>query len=79
LEKKKRPEELDLLQTIALSNPSYRGYRRNLMPYDIFRFFGPHWEHQGIVTEILGFGVDYFRKLREDRSFLPDLVKRIVK
>ncbi|KIJ53603.1 hypothetical protein M422DRAFT_73895 [Sphaerobolus stellatus SS14] len=72
-------DELGLLQTISTSKPAHRGYRHTLLYYDTFIFKGPHGEHQCIVTEVLGFSLNYVRNMREDRSVLPSTVKHIVK
>lgn len=72
-------DELGLLRTIATSNPSHRGFRYNLAYYDTFRFKGPHGEHQCVATEVLGFSLDYVRKLRDDHSVQPSTVRRVTK
>ena len=70
---------LGLLQTVALSKLSHRCHRYNMLYHDAFRFTAPHGEHQCIVTELLGFSLDYVRKLREYRVMQPSTVKCVAR
>ena len=76
-----RSDEQHMLQKIASADPSHRGFRHNLAYLDTFEFTGPHGPHRCIVTEVLGYGVDYVRKLRPegDRRIAPSIVKRVTR
>ena len=68
-----------MLEKIASADPVHRGFRHNLAYYDAFEFESAHGLHRCLVTEPLGYGVDYVRKLREDYRIAPSIVKRIVR
>ena len=76
-----RSDEQHMLQKIASADPSHRGFRHNLAYCDAFEFTGPHGLHRCIVTEALGYGVDYIRKSRPegDRRIAPSIVKRVTR
>lgn len=70
-----------MLSKLASADPSHPGFRHTLAYYDSFDFTGPHGPHHCLVTEVLGYGVDYIRKQRDDgdRRVDPLIVKRVVK
>ncbi|KAI0724742.1 kinase-like domain-containing protein [Fomitopsis betulina] len=76
-----RSDEQPMLEKIACADPSHRGFRHTLAYLDAFNFTGPHGLHRCIVTEPLGYGVDYIRKLRPegDRRVAPSIVKRVTR
>ncbi|KAL0953787.1 hypothetical protein HGRIS_004971 [Hohenbuehelia grisea] len=76
-----RSDEERMLTKIASADPSHPGLRHTLAYYESFQFIGPHGLHRCLVTEVLGYGVDYIRKQREDgdRRVGPVTVKRVVK
>ncbi|KZT68525.1 kinase-like protein [Daedalea quercina L-15889] len=76
-----RSDEQRMLEKIASANPAHRGYRHNLAYFDAFSIKGPHGLHRCLVTEVVGYGVDYIRKLRDDgdRRIAPSTVKRVVR
>ncbi|KAF5345014.1 hypothetical protein D9758_010433 [Tetrapyrgos nigripes] len=78
---KQRSDELRMLQKIASAQPNHRGFKHNLILYDSFEFRGPHGVHLCLVTEVLGYGVDYIRKGNEngDLRLSMALTKRLTK
>jgi serine/threonine-protein kinase SRPK3 len=70
-----------MLQKISFAQPDHRGFKHNLRLYDNFEFKGPHGNHLCIVTEVLGFSLDYVQKLNNEHDpcmTLP-LVRRFAK
>ncbi|KAI3603905.1 kinase-like protein [Moniliophthora roreri] len=78
---KQRSDEVRMLQKIAAAQPSHRGFRHNLALYDTFEFRGSHGIHMCLVTEVLGYSVDYIRKQNDDGDWRLSmaLTKRITK
>lgn len=75
-----RSDEQRMLEKIAAAEPSHRGFSHNLAYFGSFDFAGPHGLHRCIVTEVLGYSIDYIRKLSDtDRRVAPSIVKRVVK
>ena len=68
-----------MLGKIASADPAHRGFRHTLAYYDTFEFESAHGAHRCLVTEPLGYGVDYVRKLHEDHRISLSTVKRIVR
>ncbi|PCH34455.1 kinase-like protein [Wolfiporia cocos MD-104 SS10] len=80
-ETEQRSDELALLQRIADAEPSHPEFRHNIACYGSFEFAGPRGAHRCVVTEALGYSLDYIRKLTDDgdRRVRPSIVKRVVK
>lgn len=78
---KQRSDEQLMLEKIASAQPGHRGFRHTLAYYDSFDFTGPHGPHRCLVTEVLGYSLDYVRKLRDndDRRVATSTIKRVVK
>lgn len=75
-----RSDEQRMLEKIAAAEPSHRGFSHSLAYFGSFDFTGPHGLHRCIVTEVLGYSIDYLRKLNDtDRRVAPSIVKRVVK
>ncbi|KDQ24645.1 hypothetical protein PLEOSDRAFT_33228 [Pleurotus ostreatus PC15] len=75
-----RSDEQRMLEKIATAEPSHRGFSHSLAYFGSFDFNGPHGLHRCIVTEVLGYSIDYLRKLNDtDRRVAPSIVKRVVK
>ncbi|KAH9912037.1 kinase-like domain-containing protein [Fomitopsis serialis] len=76
-----RSDEQRMLEKIANADHAHRGYRHNLAYLNAFDIRGTHGLHRCLVTEALGYGVDYIRKLRDDndRRVAPSIVKRVVR
>lgn len=76
-----RSDEHRMLEKVANADRAHCGFRHNLAYYDFFDFQGPHGLHRCLSTEVLGYGIDYIRKLREngDQRVAPSIVKHVAK
>ncbi|EMD34013.1 hypothetical protein CERSUDRAFT_20543, partial [Gelatoporia subvermispora B] len=76
-----RSDERTMLEKIGSAQPTHPGLQHTLTYYDSFQFKGPYGTHCCLVTEALGYSLDYIRKLRDegDRRVPPSIVKRVVK
>ncbi|TFY50406.1 hypothetical protein EVJ58_g11061 [Rhodofomes roseus] len=74
-------DEQCMLKKVADADPAHRGYRHHLAYIDAFDLKGPHGLHHCLVTEVLGFGMDFLRKLRDkgDTRIAPSIVKHVVR
>ncbi|ETW82895.1 hypothetical protein HETIRDRAFT_54479 [Heterobasidion irregulare TC 32-1] len=61
-----RSDELQVLIKIMVARPLHHGFKHNLALYDSSEFKGPHGTHLCLVTEVLGFSLDYLRKNGDD-------------
>ena len=70
-----------MLKKISSAQPDHRGFKHNLQFHESFEFQGPHGNHMCIVTEVLGYNLDYIRKLSEDgdRRLNLSLARRVSK
>ncbi|THV05659.1 kinase-like protein [Dendrothele bispora CBS 962.96] len=77
----KRSDEVKMLQKIASSKPTHRGFEHSLALFNFFEFHGPCGDHICLVTEVLACSVDDIRKQGDsgDRRLSMDLTKRITK
>ncbi|KIY53354.1 kinase-like protein [Fistulina hepatica ATCC 64428] len=76
-----KSDEVKLLEKIANAQPLHRGFRYNLFFHESFEFMGPHGGHRCLVTEVLGFSLDYVRKIRDDGDYRLSVstAKRVIK
>ncbi|KAL1665700.1 kinase-like domain-containing protein [Schizophyllum commune] len=76
-----RTDEINLLEKISVAGPTHRGRRHTILYHHALDFKGPRGKHCGIVTEALGYNLDYIRKLRDggDLRVAPSIVKRVTK
>ena len=58
------PNEDRMLRVIATVRPAHCGFRHNIAFYDTFDFLSPGGRHHCIVTEALGYGMEYLRDLK---------------
>ncbi|EED78181.1 predicted protein [Postia placenta Mad-698-R] len=74
-------DELGLLQKIADGDQGHPGFRHNIKYYGSFEFPGPHGKHHCVITEVLGYSLEYVRTLNPngDRRVQTSTVKRVVK
>lgn len=74
-------DELGLLQKIADGDQGHPGFRHNIKYYGSFEFMGPHGKHRCVITEVLGYRLEYVRRLNPggDRRVQTNTVKRVVK
>ncbi|EED81523.1 predicted protein [Postia placenta Mad-698-R] len=56
-------DELGLLQKIADGDQGHPGFRHNIKYYGSFEFPGPHGKHHCVITEVLGYSLEYVRTL----------------
>jgi serine/threonine-protein kinase SRPK3 len=77
----KELDEEGILQHISKSrNQVYHpGAAHVLSLFDTFRFMGPLGEHLCLVTEVLGFDLNFFRKAQPDSQVSIPIVKHIVR
>ncbi|KDQ18372.1 hypothetical protein BOTBODRAFT_42127 [Botryobasidium botryosum FD-172 SS1] len=80
-EPEQRSDELSLLRKIADSDPSHPGFPHNIAYLDFFDFLGPHGSHRCVITEVLGYNLNYIRRHKGDGDLRvqPSLVKCVVK
>ncbi|KAI0707314.1 kinase-like domain-containing protein [Earliella scabrosa] len=76
-----RSDERRLLEKITSAQPTHRGFQHTLKFHDSFEFNGPHGQHCCLITEALGYSMNYIRKLRDDddRRVAPSIVKTVVR
>ncbi|OCH96308.1 kinase-like protein [Obba rivulosa] len=76
-----RSDEQRMLEKIGSAQPTHPGFQHTLKYHDSFQFKGPHGMHCCLVTEALGYSLDYLRKSRDegDRRVPPSIVKKVVK
>ena len=76
-----RSDERRLLEKITSAQPTHRGFQHTLKFHDSFEFNGPHGQHCCLVTEALGYSMNYIRKLRDDddRRVAPSIVKTVAR
>jgi serine/threonine protein kinase len=74
-----RADERGLLEKIASGPPGHAGFKHNMLYYDSFDFQGPHGRHLCMVTEVLGYSLDYVRKLYNSNRVPPSIVKRVTR
>jgi serine/threonine-protein kinase SRPK3 len=77
----KELDEEGILQHIAKSRKEvyHPGAAHVLSLFDTFRFMGPLGEHLCLVTEVLGFDLNFFRKAQPNSQVSIPIVKRIVR
>ena len=76
-----RSDELQILTKIMVARPLHHGFKHSLALNDSFEFTRPHGTHLCLVTEVLGFSLDYLRKVRDDGDYClrVSIVKRVAK
>ena len=76
-----RSDEQGLLEKIASAQPTHRGFQHTLKFHESFEFKGPHGTHCCLVTEALGYSMNYIRKLRDDGDcrVAPSIVKKVIR
>jgi len=79
-------KRIDLLRSrsspkIADSDRSHPGFSHTLAYFGSFEFPGPYGVHCCVITEALGYSLDYLRNIREDgdRRVQTGVVKCVVK
>ncbi|KAF5388969.1 hypothetical protein D9757_005045 [Collybiopsis confluens] len=66
---------------IATAQPNHRGLKHDLNLFDSFEFQGPHGQHLCLVTDVLGYSLQYIRTIRDRhvRRLPSALTKRVAK
>ncbi|KAL1681181.1 kinase-like domain-containing protein [Schizophyllum commune] len=74
-------DEKEMLEKITVADTKHEGYPHTIRYLGTFEFKGPQGSHCCIVTEPLGYSLDYVRKLRDggDLRVAPSIVKRVTK
>ena len=74
-------DEKEMLENITITDTKHEGYPHTIRHLGTFEFKGPQGSHCCIVTEPLGYSLDYVRKLRDggDLGVAPNIVKRVTK
>ena len=74
-------DEEGILQHIAKSRKGayHPGAAHVLSLFDTFRFMGPLGEHLCLVTEVLSYDLNFFRKAQPNSQVSIPIVKRIVR
>jgi serine/threonine-protein kinase SRPK3 len=77
----KKLDEEGILRHIAKSRKDvhHPGAAHVLSLFDTFRFLGPLGEHLCLVTEVLSFDLNFFRKAQPHSQVSIPIVKRIVR
>jgi serine/threonine-protein kinase SRPK3 len=74
-----QPKETDILQHVALADPSHPGHRHVVKLLDSFMHTGPNGEHSCIVFEALGESVLKFQRRSESGRLSPEMVRSIAR
>ncbi|KAI5899261.1 kinase-like protein [Schizophyllum commune H4-8] len=74
-------DEKEMLEKITAADATHEGYRHTMRYIGSFKFKGPQGSHCCLITEPLGYSLDYVRKLRGggDLRVAPSIVKRVTK